>query len=337
MNLSEALQKHTIEKAQGRVETWPVNANRASALPWPCPSGDRYMVLLRKFWRDIPAHSGETELMFEEGHYHEKLIAQRLEEDGWEIWKPRKACSWPAYQITGSLDREGKLPATVSQALGLDKDMIYPLEMKALEPNSWGRINSIADMLNAKQPWLRKYPGQLLMYLWLEEPPTGIFVLKNKVNGNLKYLVMNRDEWDELATDLLNKSKRVNDHIMLGSVPLATNYEERVCSRCEMKSICLPGEAGEGAIPLIEEEVENALKRREELKALVDEYTGLDEYIKTEAKRTAPDGGKIVCGDWEITVKTYPKHYKASEERTLSVTEARIRRLKGATNESGTE
>lgn len=225
------------------------------------------------------------------------------------------------------------MPAVLAANFGLDPQIIYPLEFKALEPNAWGKINSIGDMLNAKQPWLRKYPGQLLMYLWLEEQPTGIFVVKNKVTGRLKFLVMQRDEWDHLASELLDKCQRVNAYLKDGREPSVTGYEESVCGRCELRSVCLPGEVGIGAIPIAEDSFLEALERREELKPLAEEFDNLSERIKSEAKRVAPDGGSVVAGDFEVVVKQINKNMKASEARTLTYSEARIRRLgKGQSN-----
>jgi len=201
--------------------------------------------------------------------------------------------------------------------------------MKALEPHSWEKVDSIADMLNARQPWLRKYPGQLLTYLLLEEQPVGIFVLKNKVRGALKYLPMVLDEWLDLGERLLRLCEEVNRHLAEDSEPPVTGYEEAVCGRCRARMVCLPGEAGPGAIPIIEEEMAEALARREELKPLAEEYAEVDGLVKEKAKAAAEVDGDLVCADWLLSVKTVRREMKAQAERTLSHREVRIRRVKG--------
>lgn len=337
-DISQALDEHTLLQAAKRTKVFPCHTNRGSEIAWPCPSGPRYLYLLRKHWKDLPLPPGETELLFEEGHLHEDAIARRLEDDGWKIWKPRKAVDWKAYQITGSLDREGTPPQAICEEFGIAPDTIFPLEMKALEPHSWGKINSAADMLNAKQPWLRKYPGQLLMYLLLTESPEGFFILKNKVTGRLKYLPMVLEDWLSLGTRLLDLAQEVNTYIAAGNSPPVKDYEEAVCGRCHARSICMPGEVGPGAIPLIDDEIEAALQRRDELKPLADEFKAIDDEVKEKAKLASPEDGKLVCGDWEIAVKTVTKIQKAQLERTLEYREARIRRLRGeTTNDSGTD
>jgi hypothetical protein len=324
------LEGHALTQVAKEIQRWPVNTNRGSEIAYPCPNKARYLVLLRKHWSELPPITPELEELFAEGHMHEKQIADRLENRyGWEIWKPRKSLEWKQYQITGTLDREGRPPAPVCQQLGLDPEGVYPIEIKALEPHSWGKIGSIGDLLNAKQPWLRKYPGQLLIYLLLTESTTGIFVIKNKVSGKLKYLPLHLYEWLDYGTRLLNLCQEVNQHIANGTEPDVTDYEEAACGRCDLQNICMPGEVGAGAIPLIDDETELAIQRWEELKPLAAEYKKLDDEIKDPLKKFYPCGSNIVCGDFQISITECKKTLQAQPERTQTYPVVRIKRLKG--------
>lgn len=326
--LENALAARTIAKAAERRTTGTNPTNRASAVDWPCPSGARYGVLLRT--NPMPLVEPVTQLVFEEGDAHEKLAARRLEDDGWEISNPlQKTLSWPKFQLSGHLDRLGRLPADVAEAFGLDPSTVYPLEIKSMSPAIWERINSLDDLMSARQPWLRGYVGQLLLYLWLQEEAAGWFVLKNKVTGELKFLLLRMEEWVDKAEILLGRCAEINSHVAAGTCPEVMGYEEAVCSKCSMRSICLPGEAADGAIPLMEGELEEQLARREELRPLRDEYEELDEAVKSRVKRAVEGDGVAVCGDWEMVVKSRTVNYKAKDASTAVQRIVTLRRLGG--------
>ncbi len=336
--LNAALQEHMLSEASKRRRTGAYPANRASAIDWPCPSGDRYAVLIRQ--HAPPLCDPAMQLIYEQGELQEKHVSLRLQLDGWRISDPlNKTVAWPRYQLTGHLDRLGQLPPEVAERLGLDPLAIYPLEIKSMSPYIWEAINSVGDLMKARQAWLRKYVGQLVLYLWLEEKPSGIFVFLNKSTGMLKFFIVHMGDWMTKATELLDRCARVNRHIAEDTCPEVTGYEESVCSRCDMKTICLPGEAGEGALPFPSDEMAEALERREELRPLAKEYGDLDDFVKAQAKRAAPNDKEnsiLLCSDWELRVNRREQHYKALPERDLQVCTVAIRRLKGASNDAGT-
>ncbi len=84
--LENALAARTLAHAADRRRTGVSPTNRASALDWPCPSGDRHAVLMRI--TAPPLCDPTMQLVFEEGSAHEVLAARRLEDDGWEISNP---------------------------------------------------------------------------------------------------------------------------------------------------------------------------------------------------------------------------------------------------------
>jgi len=333
-DLGPALEAHRqaglVQRARGRG---PAARNQSSAIGWPCPSGPRYLALLRTVQPEPT--TPELQAIFEEGDAQEAVVAAQLVRDGWsliESEKPNKV--WPDLQISGRIDREATIPKAVAESLGLDSRTHYIAEIKSMAGPSWEKATSIEAMITANQPWLRGYAGQLLMYLWLEERPAGIFVLKNKQTGQLRFLPMHMDDWVGLAANLVERCRVVNAHIAAGTVPQVTGYEEEVCRRCRVRTACLPGEAGPGAEVILDEGMVMALERREALAPAAKDYEQFDAWVKSQMRALAGDNAGVwVCEDWALEVKQSVQHYKAQPETDRAITRISIRRVKGGTNE----
>jgi hypothetical protein len=336
-DLGAALGAHRMaglaDRAKGRG---PAARNQASAIGWPCPSGARYLALLRTVQPDPT--SPELQAIFEEGDAQEEIIARQLTKDGWgviELERPNKV--WPDLQISGRIDREVTIPKAVAEGLGLDSRTHYIGEFKTMSGPSFEKATSIAAMAGAHQPWLRSYPTQLVMYLWLEGRPAGIFILKCKQTNEFRFLPMHMDEWIGLAANAVERCKEVNAHIAAGTLPPVTGYEQAVCGRCRVRSACLPGEAGPGADVILDEAMVEELQRRDDLAAAAAQYKESDEYVKSQIKALA--GGKAglwICQDWELEVKLVAKHFKAKPAQPESDrvdTQVGIRRLRGASTD----
>ncbi len=338
-DLSAALEEHRraglTRRARGRG---PAARNQASAIGWPCASEARYLTLLRTVQPEPT--SPELQAIFEEGDAQETVVARQLTQDGWaliESENPNKL--WPDLQISGRIDREGTIPQAVAESLGLDPRTRYVVEIKSMSGPSFEKATSIEAMMGARAPWLRGYAGQLLMYLWLEERPAGIFVLKNKQTGAMRYLPMHLDDWVGLAANLIERCQQANAHIAAGTIPPVTGYEEDVCRRCRVRSACLPGEVGPGADVILDEEMAEALKRRDELAQAAKDYERFDDWVKAQLKALAGDkSGVWVCEDWALEVKQSVQHRKATPEKDLAITRISIRRAKGdASNDTAAD
>ena len=333
-DLGAALESHRqaglAQRAKGRG---PAARNQASAIGWPCASDARYLVLLRTVQPEPT--SPELQAIFEEGDAQEGVVAVQLSRDGWsliESEQPNKV--WADLQISGRIDRECTIPKAVAESLGLDPRTRYIAEIKSMAAPSFDKATSIEAMMTARQPWLRGYAGQLLMYLWLEERPAGIFVLKNKQTGQLRFLPMHMDDWIGLAANLVEKCRAVNAHIAAGTVPEVTGYDEEVCRRCRVRTACLPGEAGPGADVILDEEMVESLRRRDELAPAAKAYAEFDAWVKSQMKALAGDGGGLwVCEDWTLEVKQTAKHLKALPARDQVQTSVVIRRVKGGSQD----
>ena len=335
LSLGDALAQHETAEAAKRIRHGDVAArNRAGSIGWPCASGDRFLVLQRT--EPGIDFSPELQMIVEEGTAQEEPIAEGLRQDGWEVWKPETVdLVWPKFQISGRIDRLCRIPEKVALAHGRDPAQVYVLELKTMSPFAWQRIHSWRDLQNAKYPYHRCYPAQLSSYLWLEERPAGILVLKNKANSQKTYLRMDMDEWVWLAEECLQRAARVNAHLAAGTVPPVTGWDADVCPNCSRRLVCMPGEQPIGADVILSAEMQDDLARREELIAPHKEYEALDSSIKAATKKIAGEGGSgiWICGDYTLQVKSRNQHYKALPERDLVVTTVAIRRAKGQSDD----
>ena len=164
---------------------------------------------------------------------------------------------------------------------GVDK--AYPVEVKGLQHSEWKNLNSFHDFIASKKPWVRKYPAQISLYLLMDNAEEGLFYLKSKATSMPKAVWIKLDfEYTEL---ILRKAERVNAAILTNTPPDRMEYDAQVCGRCPFAHICLPDrDFGQGAELLDNDEMLEWLKRREELKPLVEEFKGLDDLIKDIAK-----------------------------------------------------
>ena len=338
MDLGQALTEHYIEGAAKRAQgRGPAARNQASAVGWPCPSGPRYLVLLRTVQPEQTTPG--LQMIFEEGDAQEEIIARQLVRDGWGVMEsehPNKV--WGDLQISGRIDREVTIPKDIAEQFGLDPRKRYVAEFKTMAAPSFEKCTSVGAMLYAHQPWLRAYPVQLGLYLWLESRDTGLFVLKCKATNEFRFLLLKLDDTIGLIADAVEQCKQANAHIAAGTLPPVTGYEDAVCRRCRVRNSCLPGEAGVGAEVILNEEMEEALRRREELAPATKEYEALDSYVKAQTKALAGTrDGVWIAADWELRVTHRTQQRKAQEARELTVTTVGIRRMMDTSEEADSE
>ena len=248
-----------IETKMKKIKLWPVNSNRASELGHPC---DRYLVYLRTRGMERPLHDIGLQFIFDEGNLHEDAVLRDLREAGIRIIEQQRSFEWKKYQITGSID--GKIQ---------DDGNIIPIEIKSFSQWNWNAINSAEDMFKSKAVYMKKYPAQLTLYLIMDEKETGLFILKNKINGLLKQIPLKLDF--AYAETLIQKAERINAHIKAGTLPDRIPYDDNISGNCPFAHICLPDHKHEATL-LDDPELESKLDRRGELKSLKDEFEEIE-------------------------------------------------------------
>lgn len=299
--------QRVIETKAKKIKMWPINSNRASEMGHPC---ERYLVYLRTRGMERPLHDIGLQFIFDEGNLHEDAVLKDLREAGVRIIEQQRSFEWKKYQITGRVD--GKIQ---------DDENIIPIEIKSFSDWNWKAINSIEDMFKSKALYMKKYPGQLMLYELMDNKELGIFILKNKQTGLLKQINVPLDF--SYAESLIQKAERVNAHIQADTLPDRILYDDNISGVCPFSHICLP-DVEHKATLIDDPELEIKLDRRAELKSLKDEFDELDKEIKEKVKEKP----EIVIGKWILIGKWIEKQIKPTEAKTLRYWETRIKELK---------
>jgi hypothetical protein len=191
----------------------------------------------------------------------------------------------------------------------------YPCEIKGISQFDWDKIDSAEDMIHSKKPWLRKYPAQLQVYLFLTAKERGLFYILNKATFRPKAIWM---ELDYIFVDsLLKKAQRVNAHVAAKTLPDRCE-DVNECLECPFAHECLPDlNSGEGVKVIDDVELEANIDRLEELNPLIKEAEDRGEYIKkiVEGKDKLSVGKYFITGkytefDREATPATHVKFWR---------------------------
>jgi len=290
--IPEFLFNRVKEAKQNKIEVYPCHVNRASALGHPC---ERYLVYMRLNWDKQDPHTWEVQSIFDIGKDFEELVISELKEAGIDIIQQQLALMIKKPKITGHIDCKVQIDGI---------DFGIPAEIKSMSPYTWNAIKSIDSMFSSKYVYLRKYPAQLQIYLLADEKEFGLFILKNKVSGQYKFLTMDLDY--EFAESLLKKAERVDEYVELEEYPDKLN-ETDVCLKCPFKHICLPdigmeGEAleGEALESICDEYVELDSQLGEKYKEKAKRYKEVKDIIRaaTEGKPSVRLGKYLIRGIW---------------------------------------
>lgn len=269
------------EYKRSKIRQYPVNSNRASQLGHPCT---RYLVFDRTRWEEKTLHDERLQLIFDLGNDIEDRVMKDLQEAGLTIIEQQRSFAWPEYQITGHIDAKALVDGTA-----------YPLEVKSMSPFVYDKVNSVEDMLKSKYAYMRAYPGQVTLYLLMDNKEKGFFICKNKVSGAMKEIPVTLDY--DLGESLLKKAEAINTHIVNKTLPDPIEYDENVCSGCGFNHICVPDRIGKEVEIIDDEELSGLLSEWERLKPFSKEYDEVDKRISEIVNGRE----KILSGDYFIT------------------------------------
>jgi CRISPR/Cas system-associated exonuclease Cas4 (RecB family) len=277
------------EYKRSQIKQYPVRSNWASQLGHPCT---KYLVLNRTRWQEKTLHDERLQMLFDVGNDVEDRVLKDLREAGFSIVENQRPFEWPEYQISGKLDAK----------ILLDK-IAYPIEIKSMSPFAYDKVNSVQDMLNSRYAYMRSYPGQLILYLLMDNKERGFFICKNKVSGAMKEIPVDLDY--DIGESLLKKAEAINTHVANKTLPDPIEYDENVCSDCGYNHICLPERIGKEVEIIDNEELEGLLKRYEELKPASKEYDEVDKRISeiVNGREKLLVGNYFISGSWRKTTK----------------------------------
>lgn len=272
-----------IESKLSAQRVSPCHVNRASSLGHPC---ERYLVYCRTEWDKRTLPDVVLEFIFAGGRMIEKLALEELEAAGFN----------PSNQGRDFHDKDFQISGHIDCMLDIERQL-YPCEIKGISPFEFNKIDSTDDMIHSKKVWLRAYPAQLQIYLYLSNHETGLFYIKDKLTFKPKAIWMQIDY--EFCDGLLKKAKRINQHVSAKTLPeRITEFD--ICVKCQFKHICLPELRAIDGLEIIDsDELEQKIDRWAELKEGSSEYCLLDKEIK----KLVEGKDNLLVGKWYITGK----------------------------------
>jgi len=176
------------------------------------------------------------------------------------------------------------------------EDHLIPIEIKAVNPTTFSRIEDFRDLLTSRNWWEVKWAWQIQAYLLLGEFSKGVLILKNKLTGEIKDIEIPRDE--EMISVIRDKCSLIEKWVKEEQLP--EDLDERVCHDCPFNHICTRDIVRDTSTYFWEEEeVIELLEEREKLKEAHERYLEVDKRL-TEIFQGVE---MAICGDWVITGK----------------------------------
>lgn len=297
--LAPYISQRQLQWLKDEIRVFPCHTNRASGAAHPCV---RFLVYCRTNWRDRRPPSPELQCIFTLGHDLEEVVFRWLKERlKLDIIQPKdKTLVWDAFQLTGHLD-----------AYVQEYAHWIPFEVKGVSVATWNTVNCFEDMVCSNKSWVRRYPGQLLLYLLLDNKAYGRFVLFQKETGRLKDFPVVLDDHLHLAEEILLNLERVNQHVAAKTLP--DRYYEPgpvgdLCEDCDFEAICLPGGSYASAVEIMDDPAAEMVlarylalqKELEPFSAINREFEAAKKQLRTyfaaEKKERIILGGKLITG-----------------------------------------
>lgn len=299
----------TVTEAKRRdIRVYPQRVNRASSAGHDCA---RFLVLSRTRWQERQPNDVTLQFIFDGGNMVEDMAMRQLRAAGFTITEQQRSLDWPKYELTGHLD--GCL---------IDGGQVYPFDVKSVSPWAWDKIGSLDDMLASDRHWVRHWPVQLLLYMWMKEQESGFLYLVNKVTyvPKVVWIHLSDPKALEVVEATLQRLETVNAHVKAGTLPDGIDDAEQ-CPECPFFHVCLP-EIKQKAIDLSDDpDLIAKLQRRETLAAAAKEYEAIDKAVKDALKGKE----RAIVGDFLVTGKQVPrKGYTVADSTYWQSTIARL-------------
>lgn len=295
MTAQEINERLTAAK-QNKIKVYPCRNLRASNIGHPC---ERYLYLLITRWEEQQPHDVGLQNIFDLGNTLEAHTINNIKEAGYEVITPTQYnFQIEKPYITGREDLRIKD----------ENGELIPVEVKGISPFEFGKLNTVEDFLNSKRYYIRQYPAQLQIYMYHFNKLYGFLALTNKLTGETKMIRMDFD-WD-MADDLLKKAERIYKAIENKKEPAAVN-DISMCEGCKLSHICGIHRGTEPDIEL-DDELNDLITQKYDLKRYVDKYGEIDSAIKNKVGQRE----KVITGAYLIQRKCIQKKAYTVPERT---------------------
>lgn len=284
---AQVIKERLNEALERQIQVYPCKNLRASNLGHPC---ERYLYLLLTKWEEQKPHDKELQSIFNLGNKMEEFVIEQLKNAGFEVITPTQR-SWKIDKplITGREDLRIKD----------ENGELLPCEIKGLSPMEFERLNSIEDFLNSKKYYIRAYPTQLFIYMYKFAKEHGLFILVNKLTGEIKPIDVYMDY--NFGEAQLQKAERIYKAIDEKKTPEPC-ADCSVCENCSLQHVCGRVDRLPTDIEL-DDELDELIAEKEELKPLVSKAKELDEQIKSKIGERL----KVLTGTYLIERKSFVK------------------------------
>lgn len=266
----EQIEEKLNQVWEKRRTVYPCHTNRASQIGASCL---RQLVYYRTAWDKQELPSMDAVKVFAEGDLQEEAVKRLLMDAGFQIVEAQRAVAddlLKKYNIAGRLD---------FYLAGLDGAKPIVCEVKSMNPYIFDTTLSLADF--DRYPWTRKYKAQMMIYLLGAGEDRGLFILKNKSTGELRFIMAELDL--DYAEALLAKAQEIEKHVAAGTLPERIN-DLNECKHCPFQAYCAPDQVRQAAAMIEDPEFEAKIDRRAVLDPLRKEFDNLDGEIKDTVK-----------------------------------------------------
>lgn len=281
---------------QAKIKVYPCRNLRASNIGHPC---ERFLYLLITRWEEQRPHDVGLQNIFDLGNTLEDHTINNLKEAGYEVITPTQ---W-SFQISNPLIT-GREDLRIKDENG----EFIPVEVKGISPFEFEKLNTVEDFLQSKRYYIRQYPAQLQIYMYHFSKSYGFFALTNKLTGETKMIRMNFD-WD-MADELLKKAERIYKAIERKEIPCAVD-DMSMCEGCKLSHICGINRGIEPDVEL-DEELNDLIAKKYDLKKYIDQYKDVDKSIKNKVGERE----KVLTGNYLIYQKSIHKESYTVPGRT---------------------
>jgi hypothetical protein len=270
---------------RSRIRISNALTTRASSIGDPC---ERRLFYARTASELAVPHKPELQAIFDLGNELEDFVLAELRAMGCEIVQRERDYLDRSLELSAHTDAKIRRPGWTRAITA---------EVKGLNPYTAESIETIDDVRASRQHWVRKYYDQLQSYLYFDQGDAGVFVLLNKVSGQISFIDCPRDE--ARIAELLAKAARVRDAVRANEPP--ARHESDDCGRCAFQHLCLPNRSfGPGVQILDSEEVEQLIGLRLDLAESKRDFDAADRALKKLLPETDTE---IIVGDYVVTAK----------------------------------
>ncbi len=286
---AEQMNAKLFKAKADKITIYPCNNLRASNLGHPC---ERYLYLLIKHWEEQKPHDVGLQNIFDLGNALEEHTINNIKEAGFEVVTPTVR-SWKV-EVKGGIIT-GREDIRIKDENG---DLI-PVEIKGISPFEFDKLNSVDDFLKSKKAYIQGYPAQLFIYMLKFGKEVGFFALTNKLTGETKFIEVPLDY--DYGEKMLSKAERIYAALASETPPDACD-DISICENCSLAHIC--GECRRVPADIdIDEELDELIKRKQELAESKKEY----EKVDAEIKAKVGEREKVITGEYLIERKSFVK------------------------------